>query len=196
MSRMAISMGAVAALACSSPLGAHHSISTVDITTPVWVKGTVVRYEIGNPHTMIELDATTLDGRSVRWTIDGPNPGRAQRMGVDNSLLKRGDVVEVCGFHYKSQVAAQAETGAALPPFIHGHLLVMPAGRKQPWGPYGKLNNCVLPNDDVRSWADFLNNDAIARQLWCFPQRTGVPTVAEARPRAEEIDRRLATPCQ
>jgi hypothetical protein len=193
---MTISVGAVAALACSSPLNAHHSISTVDITTPVWVKGTVVRYEIGNPHAMIELDATTLDGRSVRWTIDGPNPGRAQRMGVDNSLLKRGDVVEVCGFHYKSQVAARAETGAALPPSMHVQLLVMPDGRRQPWGPYGKLNNCVRPNDDVRSWVDFLNNDGIARQLWCFPQRTRVPTVAEAKPRAEEIDRRLATPCQ
>jgi hypothetical protein len=144
---------------------------------PVWVKGTVVRYEIVNPHTMIELDAPTRDGQAVRWTIDGPNPGRAQRMGVDNSLLKRGDVVEVCGFHYRSQVAAQAETGAGL-----GHLLVMPNGRKQPWGPYGKLNNCVRPNDDVRSWVDFLNNDAIARQLWYFAQRTGVPTVAEARP--------------
>ena len=46
MSRIAISMGAVAALASAGPLGAHHSISTVDITTPIWVKGTVVRYEI------------------------------------------------------------------------------------------------------------------------------------------------------
>jgi hypothetical protein len=192
---MAISMGAVAALACT-PLAAHHSSSTLDITTPVWVKGTIVRYEISNPHTMIELDATTPNGQTVRWTIDGPTPGRVQRMGVGKGLLKRSDVVEVCGFRYKSQVAAHAKTGAAAPPFMHGHLLVMPDGRKQAWGPYGKLNNCVRRNDDVRSWVDFLNNDAIARQLWCLPQRTNVPTAEEAKPGAEEIDRHLATPCE
>ena len=128
MRTAAISTAAVAALVCAGPLGAHHSISTVDITTPVWVKGTVVRYEIGNPHTMIELDATSADGQVVRWTVDGPIPARAQRMGVDGSLLKRGDVIEACGFHYKSQRVAHAETGAPLPPFMHAHLLVRRTG--------------------------------------------------------------------
>ena len=196
MRTAAISTAAVAALVCAGPLGAHHSISTVDITTPVWVKGTVVRYEIGNPHTMIELDATSADGQVVRWTVDGPIPARAQRMGVDGSLLTRGDVIEACGFHYKSQRVAHAETGAPLPPFMHAHLLVLPDGRMQPWGPYGKLNNCVRPDDDSQSWVDFLNNDAIARAIWCDRSRTSAPTVAAAKPLAEEIDRRLATPCQ
>ena len=195
MGRIAPSLAVVAALTFAGPIDAHHSISTVDITTPVWVKGTVVRYEIANPHTMIELDVPTADGLVVRWTMDGPNPSRAQRMGVDASLLKVGDVIEACGFHYKSQRAAHAETGAPLPPFIDVQLLVMPDGRMQPWGPYGKLNNCVRSGDDVQSWVDFLNADAIARQLWCFPQRTNVPTVADAKARADEIDRRLATPC-
>ena len=55
MSRTAASLVALAALGCAGPLGAHHSISTVDITTPVWVKGTVVRYEIANPHTIARI---------------------------------------------------------------------------------------------------------------------------------------------
>ena len=71
-----ISTAAVAALVGAGPLGAHHSISTVDITVPVWVKGTVVRYEIGNPHTMIEFDVPTEQGQVVRWTIDGPISSR------------------------------------------------------------------------------------------------------------------------
>jgi hypothetical protein len=79
---------------------------------------------------------------------------------------------------------------------MHGHLLVMPDGRKQAWGPYGKLNNCVRPDDDAQAWVGFLNADAIARELWCHPQRTSVPTVAAAKSLAEEIDRRLASPCQ
>src|SRR5262245_31678860 len=115
MSRTAIATVALAALACAGSLGAHHSISTVDITTPVWIKGTVVRYEIGNPHTMIELDEKTAEGQTVRWTLDGPFPGRIQRMHVDATLLKLGDAIEVCGFHYKSQRLARAETGAPVP---------------------------------------------------------------------------------
>jgi hypothetical protein len=43
---------------------------------------------------------------------------------------------------------------------------------------------------------DFLNNDAIAHELWCHPTRKSVETVAAAKPVAEEIDRRLAAPCQ
>jgi len=196
MSRTAISTAVLAALACAGPLGAHHSISTVDITTPVWIRGTVVRYELGSPHTMIELDETTPDGHVVRWTLDGPWPGRIQRMHVDKTLMKPGDVIEVCGFHYKSQRLAHAETGAPVPPSMHAQLLVMPGGRMQPWGPYGKLDNCVRPDDDSQSWVDFLNNDAIARAIWCDRSRTFAPTVAAAKPLAEEIDRRLATPCQ
>lgn len=196
MNRMATSLVAFATLACAGPVAAHHSISTVDITTPIWVKGTVVRYEIGNPHTMIELDEKTADGQTVRWTLEGPYPGRIQRMHVDGTLLKPGDVIEVCGFHYKSQRLAHAETGAPVPPSMHAQLLVMPDGRMQPWGPYGKLNNCVRPADDSQSWVDFLNNDAIARNIWCDRTRTSVPTVAAAKPLAEEIERRLAVPCQ
>lgn len=196
MRKTARSTVALAALACAGPLVAHHSISTVDITTPVWVKGTVVRYELGSPHTMIELDEKTADGRTVRWTLDGPWPGRIQRMHVDKTLMKPGDVVEVCGFHYKSQRQAHAETGAPLPPIMHADLLVLPNGKMQPWGPYGKLNNCVRPDDDVQAWVDFLDNDAIARELWCHPTRKSVETVAAAKPLGEEIDRQLAVSCQ
>src|SRR5262245_52698659 len=119
MSRMAASLTALAILGFAGPLDAHHSISTVDITTPVSITGTVVRYEIGHPHTMIELDVPTADGQVVRWTVDGPIPGRIQRMKVDANLLSRGDVIEACGFHYKSQVLALAESGTPLPPLMH-----------------------------------------------------------------------------
>jgi hypothetical protein len=165
MNRMTPSLVALATLVCAGPVAAHHSLSTVDITTPVWLRGTVVRYELGSPHSMIELDVKTAEGQTVRWTLDGPYPGRIQRMHVDETLMKLGDVIEVCGFHYKSQRQAHAETGAPLPPFMHADLLVLPSGRMQPWGPYGKLNNCVRPDDDAQSWVDFVNNDAIARQL-------------------------------
>jgi hypothetical protein len=197
MNRMAAGLAALAASVYAGSLGAHHSLRMIEIPTPVWVKGAVVRYEIGNPHTMIELDETTADGQVVRWTIEGPIPGRVERMHVDENLLKRGDVVEVCGFRPKSQpLPGGFAPDIARRPYIHGHLIVMRDGRKQPWGPYGKLNNCVRPGDDAQSWVELLNADTIARDLWCQPLRTSVPTVAAAKSLADEIDPRLASPCR
>ena len=185
------------ASACSGSLAAHHSLRMIETSTPVWVKGAVVRYEIKNPHTVVELDETTADGQVLRWTLEGPIPGRVERMHVDATLLKRGDVIEVCGFRPKPQESGGYGPDIASRPYIHGHLIVMPDGRKQPWGPYGKMQNCVRPADSVEAWSGFLNSDAIARELWCNGNRQiSVPTIAAATALAGEIDRSLASPCQ
>ena len=195
MNRMVAWAAGVMAWVYAGSLAAHHSLRMIETSTPVWVKGAVVRYEIRNPHTVIELDETTADGRAVRWTIEGPIPGRVQRMHVDANLLKVGDVIEVCGFRPKSQSPYAPDIATRA--YVHGHLILMPDGRKQPWGPYGKMSNCVRAGDDTQSWVDFLSADAIAFDLWCNGHRqTTVPTIAAATALTDEIDRRLAVPCQ
>ena len=123
--RIATWAATITALACASPLRAHHSISMFEISAPIWVKGTVVRYEAG-------------------------------------------DVIEVCGFALKEEYSRpSADTDDARPRFVHGHVLVMPDGHMQSWGPYGKLDNCIRPDDQAQSWLDFLSADPLARGLWC-----------------------------
>jgi hypothetical protein len=160
----------------------------IEVSVPVWVKGTVVHYEIVNPHTTIELEEKLRDGQIRRWTVEGPIPSRVQRMGVGANFLEPGDVVEVCGFHPKTFAA----TGDP-PPYIHGHVLVMPDGRMSPWGPYGTTENCVRPQDRVQAWVDFLNGDVFARELWCNGESE--PNVAATKVAVAEIHRVLATPC-
>ena len=189
----------IAALGCVSSLRAHHSISMIDTSTPIWVKGTVVRYEIVNPHTMIELDERMGDGQVKRWSVEGPILSRIQRMGVDENFLKDGDVIEVCGFAPKAEVLARRtsiEPDGVSAPFVHGHMLVMPDGEMSPWGPYGKLENCVRPGDQLQSWLDFLNTDSIARDLWCNGYRTTVPTIAASRAFVDDINRLMGRPCE
>src|SRR4249920_1196264 len=89
--RIATCVAATAALACAGSLRAHHSISVIDITTPVWVKGTVVEYEPISPHAMIELDVRGADGETRRWTVQGPNLGRLERYHLARDFLKAGD---------------------------------------------------------------------------------------------------------
>jgi hypothetical protein len=157
----------------------------IEMSTPIWVRGTVVRYEIVNPHTVIEIDEKLGDGQIKRWTVEGPNPARVQRMGVDASFLEPGDTIEICGFRPKSYAVDL--------PYVHGHMLVMPDGRWNPWGPYGKLENCVRPADTAQSWLDFLNGDPFAYELWCYGE--SVPNRTDTTAVVAEVHRLLTVPC-
>jgi hypothetical protein len=193
---------AIATLGCAGSLLAHHSVSMIDVSTSHWVKGTVVLYAPVSPHAMIELEERTEDGQVQRWTIEGPFPGRLSRilklngMSADAAFVRPGDVIEVCGFFPKRTSATASGEDARSRRFVHGQVLVMPDGRMQSWGPYGKLDNCVRPNDPPERWLDFLNADPLAAEFWCNAR--AFKLIASTAPTGfvDEIDRRLTNkPC-
>jgi hypothetical protein len=57
----AAAAGAFVALSGSSPAEAHHSVGMFDLSTPIWVKGTVIAYEPIAPNAMIHLEETTAN---------------------------------------------------------------------------------------------------------------------------------------
>lgn len=192
MKSIATCVAAAVALACASELRAHHSISTIDITTPVWVKGTVVEYVPGNPHAMIELDVHGAGAEEQRWTVEGPFPGRLERYHLARDFLKAGDVIEACGFVPKPN----AERSFPPPRFIHSELLLMPDGQMQLWGPYGKLDNCVRPNDSAQQWLQFLSNP-MARDLWCSNYAAQIPlSPLASKPLVDDINAEIAPRCR
>jgi hypothetical protein len=180
----------LAALACAGSLRAHHSSAMFDVGTAIWVKGTVVRYNAINPHAMILLEHRREDGQVQRWTVEGPDPGRLARMGIGKGFVKAGDLIEVCGFAFREQL----QNRSALPS-LHGHLLVMPDGKMHSWGPYGKLENCIRPNDRVQAWLDFMNSDPMARQAWCRSRALVTVATTSSKSFTDEIERRMAAPC-
>ncbi len=197
--RMATYAAAITALACAASLRAHHSSSMFDLSMPIWVKGTVVSYAPVNPHVMIALDVSSENGQLQRWTVEGPWLRRLEQMNLAEDFLKAGDVIEVCGFPFKEEFRARSSTpdsdGARLPA-VHAHLLMLPNERLQPWGPYGKLDNCVRPNDRTQPWLDLVNSDPMGREDWCRGRTFG--TLAPSVPRAllDEIDRLITEPCE
>jgi hypothetical protein len=114
-----------------------------------------------------------------------------------------GDVIEVCGFDLKAEVAARAQGGSSRPD-MHGHVLHMPDGRMQLFGGYGKTQNCARPSDSIQQWVNFLEADRRAHQNWCSGRVAPAggsawslahfPSVA---PRAfvDEVNRSLSDPC-
>ena len=144
-------MVAVGALALPGALTAHHSLVQFDTAgPPLWVKGTVVRFDLVNPHVRIYLDQTAEGGKTQRWVVDGPPSNNLSRMGVGAEFLKAGDVVEVCGFALREEVASQRvniPNPNALGRILSGHLLVMPNGKRRFWSDYGVLHKCLNPGE-------------------------------------------------
>ena len=134
---------AIAALAWPGALTAHHSLVQFDTTTPVWVKGTIVRFDRVNPHVRFFLDQTREDGQTQRWVVDGPPSNNLGRMGIGPDFLKAGDVIEVCGFVLKEE-GTPVSSGRAL----SGHLLVMAHGKRRYWSDYGVLEKCLNPGEN------------------------------------------------
>jgi hypothetical protein len=192
MPRIATYVAASVAIAFAGRLQAHHAITWIDITTPVWVKGTVVEYVPGSPHAMIQLDVRGADGLEQRWTVEGPFPGRLERYHLARDFLKAGDVIEACGFVPKPQ----PERSWPPPRFIHSQLLLMPDGQMQLWGPYGKLENCVRPSDSTQSWLKFLENP-MARDLWCLSYAAQFPlSPLASKPIVDDINAQMVARCR
>ena len=136
---------------------AHHSLAAFDVSRPLWMKGTVVRFERVNPHSLIFMDEKMPDGQVRRWAVDGPSVVQLERKGLDQDFLKAGDVIEVCGFALKDGVAAQRtlpEADGAAPSgpsltgqVMQGTVLVTPDGKKRVWSDYGQLPKCAGPDE-------------------------------------------------
>jgi len=190
----------VAVLACGSSLRAHHSVSMFDLAAPIWVRGTVVRYEPINPHAMFSLEEKKPDGQVQSWRVEGPGLARLSRLGAGENFLKAGDVVEVCGFPPKQEFVGPSSAAIRRYPenqkIVHGHVLVMPDGRMRSWGSYGKLDNCIRPGDQAQQWVEFLTREPLARDAWCNSTRNFVKIAATA-PKAlvDEIDSKMTERC-
>lgn len=138
---------------------AHHSLASFDVSAPLWVKGTVVRFERVNPHSVIFLDEKLATGQTRRWAVDGPSTTQLERLGLGPDFLKPGEALEICGFATKEGAASQRTLpkadGAAAPPpgsavtgqVLQGTVLVMPDGKKRVWSDYGQLSKCISPEE-------------------------------------------------
>lgn len=200
---IAIGAAALAAAYGAGTLRAHHSSSMFDISTPIWVEGTVVDYEAVNPHATMVLEERSADGEVRRWTVEGPHLGRIRRMGAQPAP---GDVIEVCGFALRgrlSQRRPSADPYGMSERFVHGHALLMPDGHWELFGAYGLLAECIRSSDEPRdSWVEFLDNsDPSVRDLWCG-QRRAAQRRASSDPTAystelvDEINALMANPCR
>lgn len=199
---LAVCSGALVAIACAGSARAHHSYFMYDPTTPLWIKGTVVRFDDVDPHSLTTLEDANADGQVRRWVVEGPaRSGQLARKDPSLHVPQVGEVLEFCAFPYKSPAELPGDFAVRhLPPGsqqVWGHVMVTPDGKKRAWNPHGIVFECIRSSDDPReSWAEFLNANAQARAAFCKQGRNAdVQSNASLKELVEEVDRALDDPC-
>lgn len=81
---------------------AHHGTNLYDMSKPVVLKGTITKFEWGNPHNQIYFDVTDDKGNVAHWVTSTEPPSVMTEKGWTRRSLKEGDEVTVCVFAAKN----------------------------------------------------------------------------------------------
>ena len=98
----AVQVAMIVALLAGVHAAAHHSFAAeFDAEKPVTLKGSVVKWEMMNPHGWITIDVPGPDGKTVRWMVETSNPNGLMRLGWSKRSLKPGDAITVEAYQAK-----------------------------------------------------------------------------------------------
>jgi len=93
---------ALGVLVVSSSLPAHHGKGAFDMEKLTVLKGTVMKFEFINPHTLIYVDAIGDKGAVEHWIAESSSNNHLGRGGYDKNSLKPGEQVVVTGHRAKN----------------------------------------------------------------------------------------------
>lgn len=80
----------------------HHSFGAeYDFNKPVTLHGTVVKWEMINPHCYITLDVKNDDGSVTQWSVQAGAPSFLYRNGWRKDSVKPGDELTITGYMAK-----------------------------------------------------------------------------------------------
>ena len=99
MKRMAISAAVVSTTIVLASVGvaAHHSDAGRYEETLTTVTGTVVEFQLVNPHSMVILDVTGPDGKVARWRGEAGSATQLKRFGLARDSITFGDTLTITG---------------------------------------------------------------------------------------------------
>lgn len=89
---------------------AHHAFSSeFDVKKPLTLKGTLVKWEMINPHSWFHIEVKNPNGDVVEWMVEGGSPNSLIRVGVTKYTLQIG--MELTIEAYQAKDASNTAVG-------------------------------------------------------------------------------------
>ena len=118
--KLLVMCAAAGMLMAAVPVWAHHAFAAeFDEKRPLKLEGTVIKWELVNPHSWIRLNVKGADGKTTEWMVEGGSPNALLRLGFNKNALPPGTDIIVEGY--------QAKDGANR---ANGRDLTFPDGKK------------------------------------------------------------------
>ena len=81
---------------------AHHAFAAeFDVNKPLQLKGTLIKWEMVNPHSWFHIGVRDKDGKMTEWLVEGGSPNQLIRMGVTKTTVPVGTELVVDGYQAK-----------------------------------------------------------------------------------------------
>jgi hypothetical protein len=101
MKLVAASVG-VCVLLGAAHAWAHHAFAAeFDVNKPLTLKGSLVKWDMVNPHSWFHLNVKGPDGKVVEWLVEGGSPNQLIRMGVTKTTVPIGTELTIEGYQSK-----------------------------------------------------------------------------------------------
>ncbi len=93
---------ALGVLLLGTSVSTHHAFSAeFDVAKPLELTGTLVKWEMINPHSWFHIDIEDDAGAVVTWLIEGGSPNELIRNGVTKNTLTIGTELTIEGYYAK-----------------------------------------------------------------------------------------------
>ena len=101
MKLAAIAVG-VCVLLGAAQAWAHHAFAAeFDVNKPLTLKGSLVKWDMVNPHSWFHINVKGPDGKVTEWLVEGGSPNQLIRLGVTKNTITVGTELVIEGYQAK-----------------------------------------------------------------------------------------------
>src|SRR6187551_3755315 len=97
MRRFSLLIIAASLLIGHAAYGHHSYAATYDTSKEVKVEGTLVQFELRNPHAFVTIKAKDKEGVAQRWSVEWAGVSQLDNAGIKKESLKVGDNIVIVG---------------------------------------------------------------------------------------------------